>query len=120
LGTRYLIAAGREEDRIFSTQELGELVLELPVNILRATDEANRGHAVPTRLQPLVRGPDHLRMAGKAQIVVGANIDALAQAGADRKLDFDFRRLWRSDVAFILEQAGGLDALDFVLIPRAC
>ena len=60
------------------------LRFELLVDLLRAADEADAGHAVAPAVEGLVGGGDHLGMVGQAEIVVGAEVQhRLAVGDAD-------------------------------------
>ena len=54
--------------------ELGELLLQFLVNILRAADEAEPAHAVAMRIERLVGRFDHPRMRAETEIVVCAEV----------------------------------------------
>ena len=71
--------------------------------VLRAADEAHRGHAVAVAVERLLGGLDQPRMIGQAEIVVGAEVQHLAAANLYR------RRLGRAYDAFALVQALHLD-----------
>ena len=105
------VHAGGEEQRVLGAEELRQLVLEFAVDVLGAADEAHRRHPVAAAVQPGVRRRDHVGMAGQPEVVVGADVDALFDFRADRKLHLDLRPLRRMDVALFLEQTGGLDCL---------
>ena len=50
------------------------LGFQLLVNALRAADEAHRRQPVAPAVQRLMRGGEHVRVFGQAQIIVGAEI----------------------------------------------
>src|SRR5262249_38975058 len=79
------VPAGAVEDGVVLAQEAGDGALELLVNLLRAADEADRGHAVAEALQPVHGGGNDFGMIGKAEVVVGAEVDDLLVADADRR-----------------------------------
>jgi len=54
------IEAGRVQDGGVGMEEVGYLVLKLPVNVLRAADEADAAHAVTVRIESLAGRLDHL------------------------------------------------------------
>ncbi len=76
--TAVRVEAGAEQNRVVGAEERGELLLELPVQRLRAADEADRGHPVAPALERLVRCRDDRRMAREAQVVVRAEVEQLA------------------------------------------
>ena len=64
----------------------GDALLERAVQIRGAADEAHRGHAEAMAVERRLGRGDQLRMVGKAQVVVGAEIEHLARraVGATR------------------------------------
>lgn len=102
------IEAGRVEDGVFGTEELGDGAFELLVQILGAADEAHRGHAEAVAIQRVLGGLDDVRVIGQAQIIVGAEIQHAAAIGQG-----DLGRLRAGDDALGLEQALGLDRVQF-------
>jgi hypothetical protein len=100
------VEAGGVEDGVFLAEEAGDGGLQLLVQVLGAADEAHRGHAVAVRPEPPVGGLDHGRVAGQAEVVVGAEVDDLAAA------DRDGRALRPLDLALALEQAAGADVVE--------
>ena len=79
------------------------------MDVLRAADEANRGHAEAALVKPLARRGHHFGMIGEAEVVVGAQVDQLAP------VHLDLRILLRSDEAFVLGQVLRLDLVEFGL-----
>ena len=71
-------AAKRMESSLPS--QLGDALLELAVQRLRAADEAHRGHAEAELVERVAGRGDDLGVVGKAEIVVGAEVDHLALA----------------------------------------
>lgn len=110
------IHAGREEDGVFRTQELGHLPFQLLVDVLGAADKAHRGHSEAPGFQPLVGGLDHLGMAGQAEVIVGAHVDDLLQRRTGRKFHLDVGRLRRMNEPFFLEQPALLQGLELGLV----
>ncbi len=90
-----------EQDGVVLAQEPRERALELAVQILCAADEAHRRHAETVGIERAVRGSDDLRVIGKPQIVIGAQIEQGA-AGAVG-LDLDAWSLRRDDQALPFE-----------------
>ena len=77
---------------------------------LRAADEAHRGHAETVGLQRLAGGGDHFGVVGKAQIIVGAQVDKLALAALRALVaDADMRRLRRGNQPLALREPLGFD-----------
>jgi|GEM_PF-2836971 len=102
------VHAGREKDRVFSPEEFGHIVLELTVDVLRATDETYRGHAVATIIQAFMRGTDHLLVARETQVVVRTHVDDFLQARPLGKFNLDVGSLRRMDESLLLENPCGL------------
>ena len=71
------------EDRVFHPQKAAQPLFELLVDALRAADEAHGGHAVAEAIERAMRGFADGRVVGEAEVVVGAEVDDLAVAGAD-------------------------------------
>ena len=69
------VEAGRVEDRVGGAEEGAQARLELLVDLERAADEADGGHAVAPALERGVRGGDHLGMVREPEVVVGAEIE---------------------------------------------
>ena len=85
--------------------------LELPVDVLRAADEAHRGHAVAALGRaPSRGGGEHGRMVGQAEVVVGAEVEQLAPVG-----ERDVRALRGGDHALVLGEPGGGDLVELAL-----
>jgi hypothetical protein len=55
-------------------EEVGDLRLELLVQVLRAADEAHRGHAEAVAVERVLGRCDHLGVVGQAEVVVGAEV----------------------------------------------
>jgi len=77
------VEAGAEENRVVGAEKRREPLFELAVERLRSADEAHRRHPVAPAVEGLVRGLDHRRMARKAEVVVGAQVQELASIDAD-------------------------------------
>ena len=95
------------EDRVLGAQELGDRPLELLVRLLRAADEADRGHAVAPAVERLVRRLHDLGMIGQAEVVVRAHVQNIG-----RPCDADVRLLGRGEHALALEEAGRADLVE--------
>lgn len=78
------VKTGREQDRVLETVELGDLVLEVLVQVLRAADEAHRGEAKTMGIHGLLRDLDQLRGVGEAEVIVRAEIEHLILGVGDR------------------------------------
>src|SRR5205085_1356559 len=87
------------EDRILLAEIAGDLRLERPMEIARAADEPYGAHAEPMAVHRLLRGSNQRRMIGKTKIVIGAEVENLADLAVMR----------HSDGAFLL----GVDQLRF-------
>ena len=61
------VHAAREEDRVLGAEELGQLVLELAVQVLRAADEPDARHPVAALVEAAVRRRHHLRVRRQAR-----------------------------------------------------
>jgi hypothetical protein len=68
------------EDGVFGSKEGANAGLEFLVNGLRATDKADRCHAVAELVERLVCGGDYIGMVGEAQVVVGAEVEHVLAA----------------------------------------
>ena len=77
------VETGGEQDGVVLVEMRGDLALQRAMLVLRAADEAHRGHAEAVGVERLARRRDHLGMIGEAEIVVGAEIDHLAPGDAD-------------------------------------
>ena len=53
--------------------------LELLVQLLRAADEAHRGHAVAVAVERVLGGVAQFGVVGEAEVVVGAEVQHLAR-----------------------------------------
>ena len=103
--------------------ELGNTAFKRLVNVLSATNEADRGKAVAVGVQGLLGSRDNLRVVGKAEVVVGAHVDDRLVA----RVDSDLVGLGRRDDALSLPRPGLLDGCNFLSHhlqqlgpPRAC
>ena len=56
---------------------------QLPVHGLRAADEPHRGHAVALGIDGTMRRFTHRGVIGEPEIVIGAQVDDVALAGAN-------------------------------------
>src|SRR5260370_11511217 len=92
-----------EEDRIIVNEELGELLLEVPVRALAPADEANAGKPVASLPNRSLGRSHDVGVVGKAEVVVRAEVEHPPSA----HLDLDSLR--RRDLAFLLPGAGGPD-----------
>ena len=97
------VEAGGVEDGVLGAEELGDLLLKLLVEVLAAADEADGSHAEAAGVHALLGGGDELGVVGEAEVVVGAEVEALLA------LHHDFGALGALDDAFILVKTGGLD-----------
>ncbi len=75
------IETGGEQDRVVGTDVVRDVGLHDPMEVERAADESDRGHAVAVPLDRLVSRRHDLGVVGEAQVVVGAEIHHLAHPG---------------------------------------
>ncbi len=73
------------------------------MQVLRAADEPDRGHAIAVVIHGALGRFDQRRMVGQPKIVVGAQVDHLIPAHHHTPT------LWRGDQAFAFVQALILD-----------
>jgi hypothetical protein len=92
-----------EEDRVVHPEEAGQGRLELPVEVLRPADEADRGHAIAVLVDGALGGLGEARVVGQAEIVVGAEVQDAPPAHVD------VCGLRRGDRTLALHQPGGVD-----------
>ena len=104
------VEAGRVEDRVLAAEERADALLELAVDVLRAADEAHRGHAVAALAERVARGRQHGGVIGQAEVVVGAEVEQLAPVG-----ERHVRALRRGDHALVLAEPGGGDLVELAL-----
>ena len=64
-----------EKHRVFVTEEFRHPPLELPMQVGHAREHRRTARAQAVGAQRLVRGRDHFRMIGEAEIIVGTEID---------------------------------------------
>ena len=89
------VESGGIKNRIFRSQKSRQLILEVFMNVLRATDEADRGHAEAMRIEGRLGGSDERGMVGESEIIVRAHVENAAPTG-----NSDLRILWTGDDAF--------------------
>src|SRR5439155_12657980 len=77
------VEAGGVEDGIFLAQEVGDGLLELLVDVLRAADKPHGRQAVAIAPEAVMGGLNNRGMTGQAEIVIGAEVDDLASGHAD-------------------------------------
>ena len=101
--------AGREDDRVLSPEPVGELALELDVQVDRAVEEARAGQARAVAVERVACALLDALVAGQPQVVVGAEHDpALALHLHDRQR----RPLQHVEVRKGADLAGGLELFD--------
>ncbi len=94
------VEAGRIENGVFHAEKIGQALLQLFMDILRAADKTHRSHAETVAIHALLRRQHQRRMVGQSQVVIGAEVDhVLARADADIGL------LRRGDDTFLFKQA---------------
>ena len=103
------VEAGSIEDGVLGAEELGDFLLQFLVQVLAAADEADGGHTVAAGVHTLLGGFDELGIVGEAEVVVGAEVEALLA------FHHDFGALGALDDAFVFVQAGSFDVSQFFL-----
>ena len=82
--------AGGEHERGFTAVEVGQLVLELAVEVEGAVEQAGARDPGAVLRSGALGGLDHLRVVREAEVVVGAEVDVVAaldgEAGRGRTL----------------------------------
>ena len=106
------VEAGGEQDGVLGAEELRDPALQLQVQVLRAADEPDAGHAEAALVHGALRRGDDVRVVGQAQVVVGAEVQHLAAGSPICRPDV--AGLGRVDVALRLEQARGADLVQLV------
>lgn len=104
------IEARGVEDAVLEAVELGDLALELLVEVGGTADETDGGEAETVGIEGLLGGLDEDGAVGETEVVVGAEVDDLAVSS----LDFDLGELLGGDDTLILVGAGGLDVLELL------
>ena len=104
------VETGGEHDRVVLAQVLGDRLLELTMQRLRAANEAHRSHAEAELVHGAARRCDDVRMIGEAEVIVGAEIDRLARAVLTRDTDPPALRPSQEPLAFC--KARGLDLVE--------
>ena len=95
------VKAGGVEDRVFHTEEIGQLLLQLLMRVLGTADEAHRGHPEAVAVHTGFRCGNQFRVVRQTQIVIGAEVNHMAVA------DGNVRLLRRGDDPLFFEQAFG-------------
>ena len=103
------IETGGIQDGIFCAEELGNLLLQLLVEVLTAADEAYAGHAKATLVHTFLGSLDEFLVASQAQVVVSTEVKALLS------LDQNLCTLRALDDTFVLVQSGCLYLSQFLL-----
>ena len=106
------VEAGGEEEGLLGPEEGRHPALQLAMDVLRAADEADGGHAVAPVLEAGVGGRDDAGVRGEAEVVVRAEVEDLLRRGAGGELDLDLGPLRVVDEAFLLVEAGGTNGLE--------
>ena len=106
------IKASRKQDRIVFPEEGRQLLFQLAVDVLCATDKADRGHAEPLGVHRVTGRGDEIGVVCQPQVVVCAKIDHLTPAHRD------LTGLGRGDHALLLHHTvrgdagqGGVDVI---------
>ena len=98
------IEAGGEEYGICLAEEPRDTLLQLSVQVLRAADEPDRGHAVTMIVHRRLSRRDQRRVIRQPKVIVGAQVQHVAPR------DPDMRPLRRLDLPFAFHQPLGVDA----------
>jgi hypothetical protein len=106
------LASKQAANRIVSSlpRKRASRVLQRPVQVLRAADEAHARHAVAVVVHRGLRGGDQGGVIGEAEVVVGAEVQHVAPVGGDG----DMPALGRDDGALGLPQPLGPDRIERV------
>ena len=94
------VETGGEHDRVVLAQMLGDRLLELTMQRLRAANEAHRGHAEAEFVHRAARRRDDVRVIGEAKVIVGAEVDGFADALGGRNTDPPTLRSGQQPLAF--------------------
>ena len=102
------VEAGWIKNRVLGPEKFRQRGFEFLVNVLRAANETDAGHAEAVCVERFLRGGDERRMIGQAEIIVRAHVEHALAAG-----DLDVRVLRAGDDAL-----GFVKALRFNFIER--
>ncbi len=94
------IETGGIQHRVLGAKKSGQARLQFPMNLLRAADEADRGHAKAIPVERLVRRLDHGRVIRQPQVIVGAQVDQFTALTGEHD-----GALRRAQLSLHLEQA---------------
>ncbi len=94
------------ENGVLGVEIVGDGSFELFVEVLCATDEAHRRHAVAVGVHRLLGSLDDARVVREAKIVVGAEVEHLGVFA-----HADVSTLWGGDEAFVLIQSCCMDVV---------
>ena len=109
------LVAGREHERRLGPQPLGELALELEVQVDRPVQEARAGQPGAVAVQRVERALLDPLVAGQPEVVVGAEHDPLP---ALHLHDGQRRSLEHAEVRQRIELPGGSQLLQALVLPR--
>jgi len=104
------IPAGSVEDRVLGSEKGGDAFFELPVNRLRAADEADGRQSVSEIALPFCRCLGDGGMVGQSEVIVGGEHDDVAES-----FDVDHRSLRRFHQQLAFERAGGSHLIELGL-----
>ena len=109
------LVAGREHERRLGAEPLGELALELEVQVGGAVEEARAGQAGAVAVQRVERALLDALVAGQPEIVVRAEHDPPLALHLD---DRQRRTLEHAEVGQRVELAGGSQLLEALVLAR--
>lgn len=98
------VEAAGEQDGVIGAQKGRQPLLQLQVDILRAANEAHRGHSETSLVQGPLGGCDDPFIIGQPQVVVRAEVQHLARL-IPQGPGLDARRLRRINMAFSLVES---------------
>ena len=97
------IEAGSVEDGVLGAKEFGNLTFKLLMEILAASDEADRSHTIAAGIHAFLGGFDKLRIVGQTEVVIGTEVEALLT------LNHNLGTLGALDNAFMFVKTSGFD-----------
>ena len=105
------IEAGRVEDTVFHTVELGNQGFEFLVNIGGTADETDRGKTESMSVEGVLGSLDQILAVSQTEVVVSAEVEDLFVS----TLNTDFSGLFGGDDTFLLESTSSSDGFKLFL-----